>query len=65
MLLFCVGAVAFPFGFTVDDISGKFYQLPDTYQLGFSYYTYFASIVTLFSGVALINSDMIRLNFGG
>ena len=64
MLLFCVGAMAFPFGFIVDDINGKFYQLPDSYKLGYSYYTYFASIVLLFSGVAIINSDMIRLNFG-
>ena len=65
VLLFCVAAVAFPFGFNIEDISGKYYQLPDSYHLGYSYYTFFASVVLLSTAVALINSDMIRLNFGG
>uniref|UniRef100_A0A090XDN5 Putative conserved plasma membrane protein n=1 Tax=Ixodes ricinus TaxID=34613 RepID=A0A090XDN5_IXORI len=37
MLLFCLAAVIFPVGFTMDEIGGGPYQLPSSHQVGLSY----------------------------
>lgn len=37
MLLFCLAAVIFPIGFTMDEIGGEPYQLPSSHQVGLSY----------------------------
>ncbi|KAH8040013.1 hypothetical protein HPB51_009269 [Rhipicephalus microplus] len=37
MLLFCLAAVIFPVGFSMDEIGGEPYQLPSSHQVGLSY----------------------------
>jgi hypothetical protein len=35
--LYCMAAVLFPIGFTISEIGGSVYQLPNSYQVGLSY----------------------------
>ncbi|ROT73336.1 putative uncharacterized protein C16orf52-like A [Penaeus vannamei] len=37
MVLFCLAAVVFPMGFYVEEIGGEPYQLPNSFQVGYSY----------------------------
>ncbi|XP_076312297.1 uncharacterized protein C16orf52 homolog A-like [Tachypleus tridentatus] len=37
MVLFCLAAVIFPLGFTMEEIGGEPYQLPGHYHVGLSY----------------------------
>lgn len=37
MVLFCLAAVIFPMGFTMEEIGGEPYQLPSSHQVGLSY----------------------------
>ncbi|KAK3863534.1 hypothetical protein Pmani_024243 [Petrolisthes manimaculis] len=37
MVLFCLAAVVFPMGFHVEEIGGEPYQLPNSFQVGYSY----------------------------
>ncbi|KAK8756882.1 hypothetical protein V5799_000416 [Amblyomma americanum] len=37
VLLFCLAAVIFPVGFSMDEIGGEPYQLPSSHQVGLSY----------------------------
>lgn len=44
MVLFCLAAVIFPMGFTVDTIGGEPYQLPSSHQVGISYIFFVLSL---------------------
>ncbi|CAG0914720.1 unnamed protein product [Notodromas monacha] len=37
MILFCLAAVIFPLGFSMAEIGGRPYQLPNSFSVGFSY----------------------------
>ena len=37
MVLFCLAAVIFPLGFSMSEIGGEPYQLPNSFQVGLSY----------------------------
>jgi hypothetical protein len=37
VVLFCLAAVIFPLGFSMSEIGGEPYQLPNSYQVGLSY----------------------------
>lgn len=37
MVLFCLAAVIFPMGFSMEEIGGEPYQLPNSHQVGISY----------------------------
>ena len=37
VVLFCLAAVIFPLGFSMAEIGGEPYQLPNSYQVGLSY----------------------------
>jgi len=44
MVHFCLAAVVFPMGFTVDAIGGQPYQLPSSHQVGISYIFFVLSL---------------------
>lgn len=37
MVMYCLAAVVFPLGFHIEEIGGEPYQLPNSYQVGYSY----------------------------
>ena len=37
IIVFCLASIVFPLGFTVDEIGGVPYQLPNNFQVGLSY----------------------------
>ena len=37
VIVFCLASIVFPLGFTVDEIGGVPYQLPNNFQVGLSY----------------------------
>jgi lariat debranching enzyme len=37
VILFCLAAVIFPLGFSMAEIGGRPYQLPNSFTVGFSY----------------------------
>ncbi|XP_018022376.1 uncharacterized protein C16orf52 homolog A [Hyalella azteca] len=37
MVMFCLAAVIFPMGFHIEEIGGEPYQLPSSFQVGYSY----------------------------
>ncbi|XP_054168376.1 uncharacterized protein C16orf52 homolog A-like [Oppia nitens] len=44
MVQFCLAAVIFPMGFTVESIGGQPYQLPSSHQVGISYIFFVLSL---------------------
>jgi len=44
MILFCFAAVIFPMGFNMEEIGGEPYQLPNNFQVGYSYIFFVLSL---------------------
>ena len=44
VVLFCFAAVIFPLGFSVPEVGGQPYQLPNSFQIGVSYIMFVLSL---------------------
>jgi len=55
MLFLCVAAVIFPFGFTIKEVGGEAYKLPEHTEVGYSYFFFCGSILLLTTAVGLSN----------
>ena len=63
MILFCLSAVIFPFGFDIPEIGGEAYKLPPNTEVGMSYYLFFASLFFAVMGCGLSNLYVLQINF--
>eukprot|EP00112_Aurelia_sp_Birch-Aquarium-sp1_P012068 Seg2533.5 transcript_id=Seg2533.5/GoldUCD/mRNA.D3Y31 product="putative protein C16orf52 A" protein_id=Seg2533.5/GoldUCD/D3Y31 len=61
VILFCLSALIFPFGFDIPEIGGEAYKLPPNTEVGMSYYLFFTSL--FFSAMACALANLYALHF--